>query len=174
MARRSESREGNMSCERFEARIIAFIDGHANESDRRAVEEHIRECAVCKARVKGFSGIWNVLEELPPHEPSAAFDARLRARLAAEPAQQSTWGWLMPAPRFALAVMMLAVFSVWISSRTPAPAPVAVLPGQTAANSEADFGMIKDLKVLENYDVLANFDALSQLPDSQQGSGSNN
>jgi anti-sigma factor RsiW len=174
MARRSESREGNMSCERLEGKLIAFVDGHASESDRRAVEEHIRECAVCKARVKGFSGIWNVLDELPVHEPSSAFDARLRARLAAEPVRQSAWGWLMPAPRFALAVMMLAVFSIWISSRTPAPAPVATVPSQTAVNTENDFGMIKDLKVLENYDVLANFDALSQLPASQQGSGSNN
>jgi anti-sigma factor RsiW len=163
-----------MSCERLEAKIISYVDGNASEADRRSVEEHIRECAVCKARVKGFSGIWNVLDELPAHEPSAAFDARLRARLAAEPARPSMWGWLMPAPRFALAVMMLAAFSVWISSRTPAPAPAAPVAGQTAANTESDFGMIKDLKVLENYDVLANFDALSQLPAEQQGSGSNN
>jgi len=29
---------------------------------------------------------------------------------------------------------------------------------------EADFGMIRDLPVLENYDVLSKFDALSELP----------
>jgi hypothetical protein len=29
---------------------------------------------------------------------------------------------------------------------------------------EADFSMIRDLPVLENYDVLSKFDALSELP----------
>jgi hypothetical protein len=34
----------------------------------------------------------------------------------------------------------------------------------TGAPLEADFGMIRDLPVLENYDVLSTFDALSELP----------
>jgi anti-sigma factor RsiW len=159
-----------MSCERLESRIIAYADGRASEADRRVVEQHIRECAACKARVKGFESVWNVLDELPVHEPSGAFDARLAARLAAEPAKPSMWAWLMPAPRFALAVTLLAVFSLWISSRTPTATPSQ--PANTAAQAQSgdsDFGMIKDLQVLENYDVLANFDALSQLPANQPG-----
>ena len=31
--------------------------------------------------------------------------------------------------------------------------------------AEADFSMIRDLPVLENYDVVSKFDALSELPD---------
>jgi hypothetical protein len=33
-------------------------------------------------------------------------------------------------------------------------------------SEEADFRMIRDLPVLENYDVLSKFDALSELPAS--------
>jgi hypothetical protein len=41
-------------------------------------------------------------------------------------------------------------------------------PGTTAVqNTEAEFGMIKDLPVLEDYDVLTSFDALSELPAQQ-------
>lgn len=158
-----------MSCERLESKIVAYVDGQASDADRRVVEQHFRECAACKARVKGFASVWEVLDELPVHEPSDAFDARLAARLAAEPVRQSAWSWLMPAPRFALAVALLAVFSVWISSRTPSPAPVPAATTAQAQSGDSDFGMIKDLQVLENYDVLANFDALSQLPANQQG-----
>ena len=38
------------------------------------------------------------------------------------------------------------------------------------ASSEAEFRMIQDLPVLENYDVLVSFDVLSQLP-AQTGAG---
>jgi hypothetical protein len=34
----------------------------------------------------------------------------------------------------------------------------------TGVAAEADFGMIRDLPVLENYEVLSTFDALSELP----------
>jgi anti-sigma factor RsiW len=139
-----------MSCKRMEVRLIAYLDGHAKESDIRAVETHLVDCAACRARVEGFQGVWSMLGELPQHEPSAAFDARLRARLATEPAHQGFWSGILPSPRFALAVTVLAVFCVWLSSRpVQQPAPVG---------TEAEFRMIQDLPVLENYDLLSSFD----------------
>jgi len=141
-----------MSCERLEGRLIAYVDGRAKESDRRAVESHLLNCAACRARVEGFQGVWHMLGELPKHEPSAAFDARLRARLAVEPVKQGFWTGLLPSPRFALATAVLAVFCVWLSTRPVAVSPVSV------GSSEADFRMIQDLPVLENYDVLSGFD----------------
>jgi anti-sigma factor RsiW len=152
-----------MNCERMEGKLIAYADGHASEAERRVVEAHLNECNVCLARARGFKSVSGLLNELPVHEPSAAFDARLRARLAAEPVRASVWSWLMPAPRLAFAVTLLAMFSVWLSSR-PAPMDVHTPAGIVANGSENDFGMIKDLGVLENYDVLSKFDALSQLP----------
>ena len=146
-----------MSCERMEGRLVSYMDGRATERDRRTIESHLKECSACRARVKGFQGVWSMLNELPVHEPSAAFEARLRALLAAEPVRRSFWESLMPAPRMAFAVAMLAIFSFWISSRQP------VISGP-AASSEAEFRMIQDLPVLENYDVLVSFDILSQLP----------
>ena len=145
-----------MSCERMEGRLIAYLDGRAKESDRRAVESHLIACAACRARVEGFQGVWNILVELPEHEPSPAFDARLSARLATEPVRQGFWKGVLPSPRFALAVTVLAVFSVWLSTRpVQPPAP---------AGSEAEFRMIQDLPVLENYDVLSGFDVTEPAP----------
>jgi anti-sigma factor RsiW len=161
-----------MSCERLEGKIIAYIDGRAGESERRSLEQHLEHCTACSARVRGFRRVWGELDELPQHEPSAAFDARLRARLEAEPLRQSIWSWLLPAPRFALAVMLLAVFGLWISSRAPAPPPAA--PANPAQATNDDFEMIKNLQVLENYDVLSNFDVLSQLPAQPTGAGNSN
>jgi len=80
--------------------------------------------------------------------------------MGAEPQRQSFWVGLaamMPSPRLALAVALLAVFSLWQGSR-----PVAVSDPAAPVSSDAEFRMIQDLPVLENYDVLTSLDALSQ------------
>jgi anti-sigma factor RsiW len=155
-----------MSCKRIEGKLVAFMDGRASDSDRRVVESHLKNCAACQARIEGFSGVWAMLNEVPVIEPSQAFEARLRARMAAEPQRQNFWAGLsamLPSPRLALAVALLAIFSMWQSS-----SPVAVNETAAPASSDAEFRMIQDLPVLENYDVLTSLDALAQ-PVAQTG-----
>ena len=149
-----------MKCERMEKRLIAYLDGRASAAERREVEAHLAACGACRTRAGEFRALWGVLDEVPPVEVSPAFDARLRARVAAEPPRESWWAWLVPSPRLAFAASLLLVLSLWISSlpQNPPQAPAA------APGSEAEFKMIKDLPVLEDYDVLANFEALSVLP----------
>ena len=155
-----------MSCKRIEGKLVAFMDGRASDSDRRVVESHLKNCAACQARVEGFSGVWAMLNEVPVVEPSQVFETRLRARMAAEPRRVGFWAGIstmLPSPRLALAVALLAVFSMWQSSR-----PVTVNETAAPASSDAEFRMIQDLPVLENYDVLTSLDALAQ-PVAQTG-----
>ncbi|HKW89647.1 MAG TPA: zf-HC2 domain-containing protein [Candidatus Acidoferrales bacterium] len=148
-----------MNCEKISGALIAYLDGHASAAERRDVEAHLKACAACRERAEEFRRLWQAMDEAPAIEPSLGFDARLRQRLAAEP-QRKAWGWLLPSPRLSLAVAMLAILSVWIAHRQPVVAPVP--------DSEAQFRMIKDLGVLENYDVLKNFEPLSDLPAAQE------
>jgi len=87
----------------------------------------------------------------------------VRARVQQEASRGGFWSWIRPSPRMAFAVTALLIASVWLSSFQPGRLSV---PGQAAAvqSSEADFGAIKNLSVLEDYDVLTSFDALSELP----------
>lgn len=148
-----------MNCERMENRLIAYLDGRAGQAERSDVEAHLAACTACRTRAQEFRLLWNVLGEVPMEEPSPSFDDRLRARIAAEPARPSVWSWLVPSPRLAFAVSLLVILSVWVSS-----VPERLPPPPTVANTDAEFKMIKDLPVLEDYDVLANFEALSELP----------
>ncbi len=149
-----------MNCERMENRLIAYLDGRARAAERREVEAHLAACSACRTRAEEFRLLWGVLDEVPMRDPSPAFDAHLRTRIAAEPPRPSPWAWLVPQPRLAFAVSLLLLLSLWMSSLPPGEKPG--VPGP--AGSEAEFKMIKDLPVLEDYDVLANFEALSELP----------
>jgi len=151
-------------CEGMEDKLVEYLDGRAKPAQRRAVEEHLAGCEGCSVRAQEFRALWSVLDDVPAISPTPGFDAALRARLVAEPVRRGFWEW-MPAPRFAFAALALVAMSVWVAS-VPRVTPNQSAKIQTAV-SDADFSMIRDLPVLENYDVISKFDALSELPVSQ-------
>ena len=154
-----------MNCGHTEKKLVAYLDGRLTMAERLQFEAHLALCAVCRERAQGFRSVWDALDELPPVAPSPAFDSRVKARLAQEQRRAGFWSWIMPSPRMAFAATALLIASIWLSSFQPAQLPVTHAPaGSPAQNTEAEFGMIKDLPVLENYDVLTSFDALSELP----------
>ena len=166
------TKDSGKQCAALESKLVEYLDGRARPAERHAVEEHLSGCASCRLRAEEFHALWTVLDDLPAISPSPAFGASLRARIAAEPARRGIWDWL-PSPRLALAVTALAVMSVWLSSvprvkTSPSVAGQAIQVSKVSA--ESDFGMIRDLPVLENFDVVSKFDALSELPVSPAAS----
>ena len=159
-----------MNCARMDKRLIPYLNGRLSDRKRRGVEAHLAACAACWLRADEFRAVAGLLGELPQIEPSGAFDARVRTRVAAEPQGQGWWAWLMPSPRVALAATLLTILVVWVGSR---PTDKDTYPHGTPATAtvqsqDDDFQMIKDLPVLEDYDVLANFEPLSDLPQQEQ------
>src|SRR5215472_9787704 len=112
-----------MSCEKIEKRILNYIDGRLKENERQEVAKHLASCASCQLGVEEFRAVSGLLDELPVIEPSPAFDARVRALVAAEPAKQSWWAALLPAPRVAFAASMLLIAIIWLGMK-PNPQPL--------------------------------------------------
>jgi hypothetical protein len=153
-----------MSCARMETRLLGYIDGRLKESEQRDVEKHLGGCAACTVRVNEFHSVSNLLDELPIIEPSAAFDVRLQARIAAEPVKQSWWSWLGAAPRVLAAASMLLLATVWVGHRPLDHTDLGSMANATNPNgTETQAVPDQDLPVLENYDVLANFEPLTEL-----------
>ena len=149
-----------MSCTRMENKIVAYVDGRLRESERLDVEKHLAACAACQLRVNEFRAVAGFLDELPQIEPSGAFDARVRARVVAEPLKQGWWAWFRPSPRVAFAASLLVLATVWVASR-PQPTEPALTPADVAQINQ-------DLPELENLDVISDFGALTDLPQPVQ------
>jgi anti-sigma factor RsiW len=147
-----------MNCEKMASRILGYLDGRLNESERLDVEKHLASCAPCSVRVNEFRAVSGLLDELPVIEPSLEFDLRVRARVAAEPVKESWWAWLKVSPRVAFAASMLLLAVVWLgySSHNITAPPIDM--------QQADAQMMQDLPVLEDHDVLSNFEPLKDLP----------
>jgi anti-sigma factor RsiW len=157
-----------MNCGHMEKKLVGYLDGNLAIAERRQMEAHLAICTACQERAAEFRSVWDVLDELPALEPSTAFDNRVRQRVRQEPIKAGFWSWIVPSPRMAFAVTALLIASIWLSSFQPGRLAVTHPPvGPTVQNTEAEFGMIKDLPVLEDYDVVTSFDALSELPAQQ-------
>jgi anti-sigma factor RsiW len=133
----------------MEKKILGYVDGRLKEGERLEMEKHLSACAACQLRVNEFRSVSALLDELPKIEPSAAFDVRVHARVAAEPAKQSWWAWFTPSPRVAFAASMLLLATVWI--------------GSYSGSNQAPIDQA-DIPVLENYDVISSFEPLTELP----------
>ncbi len=142
----------------MENKILGYLDGRLKESERLEMEKHLAACAACQLRVNEFRAVDVLLDELPMIEPSAAFDVRMQARVAAEPVKQSWWAWFAPSPRVAFAASLLLLATVWIG---------------THSNSSQIPIAQEDVPVLENYDVLSNFELLTELPPPVQADETN-
>src|SRR6266851_2425224 len=81
-------------CAGMEDKLVEYLDGRAKPAERHAVEEHLAACSSCRNRAEDFRHLWSALDDLPVILPSPAFDASLRARIAAEPARRGFWSWL--------------------------------------------------------------------------------
>jgi anti-sigma factor RsiW len=141
----------------MESRILEYVDGRLKESERADVEKHLVSCTACSVRAHEFRSVNELLGELPMIEPSAAFDVRVRARVAAEPVKQSWWAFAWPSPRIAFAASMLLLAMLWVGYRSQPNVPV--IPPE-----EADASMMQDISVMEDHDTLANFEPLKELP----------
>jgi hypothetical protein len=150
----------------MEKQMMPYVDGRLKASEQRVVEAHLATCAACRVRVNEFRAVSGLLDELPQIEPSGAFDARVRARVAAEPVKRSWWAVFAPSPRAAFAASMLLLATIWIGSR---PSNVTNNVGSNGATQAID---PNDLPVLENYDILANFEPLTELPQPVQADDS--
>ena len=142
----------------MENKILEYVDGRLKESERLEVEKHLAACPACRLRVNEFRAVSGLLDELPMIEPSAAFDLRVHARVAAEPVKQSWWAWFRPSPRITFAASALLLAMMWIGYRSQPIAPLPINP------DDADASMMQDISVMEDHDTLANFEPLKELP----------
>ena len=153
----------------METRLLEYIDGRLKEKEQREMEKHLAGCPACTVRVNEFRSVSSLLDELPQIEPSAAFDVRVRARIAAEPVKQDWWSWLGAAPRILVAASMLLLATVWVGHHQPDSTNTA----SSNTGHETQIIQDQDLPVLENYDVLANFEALTELSQPVSADDSN-
>jgi predicted anti-sigma-YlaC factor YlaD len=120
------------------------------------IDQHVRDCAECRAKLAGIRQTMALLDEWQTPEPSPYFDVRLKARLREDIGRHrvSFLQWFRkPALAVAFAVLMVASVTI-MRVRDPGPPPAPPEPGTA----------VGDLQALDkNEDLYADFDVLDDL-----------
>jgi hypothetical protein len=128
-----ENRQPTVECGRFDAELMAYLEGET----RPFVTAHVRECVFCAVVLADLEQVRSLARQMPLAEPSPAVWANVRARLEGEGIfrpKARNWDWLNtlralanPAPVGALAC--LAVLGVFLTA-----APQALQQPETTAS----------------------------------------
>jgi anti-sigma factor RsiW len=99
-----------MACERWTGKLDAYLDGELSGNEARALDEHLRECAVCAA--EGLSKVQQkrvVQAAGQRFIPDPAFRARIQKSIAAPAPSPWSWHWL-PVSLTAAALLIAGAF----------------------------------------------------------------
>jgi hypothetical protein len=149
-----------MKCEEIDDLMLDVAAGAGEATP--AMDEHLRGCAACAARLADMRKTMAVLDEWQAPEPSPYFDTRLAARMREERAKPRRAAWLAwfraPVLAGALAMTMMMLGGIrWFTTRRFGPPPVV---SEKATPGTA----VGDLQALDkNEDLYANFDLLDDL-----------
>ncbi|MDA2914606.1 zf-HC2 domain-containing protein [Acidobacteriia bacterium AH_259_A11_L15] len=157
-----------------EEEFIPYLDGRLSEAERERLDVHLAACAACRAHCGELRALLGVLGEWKAAEPSPAFDAALRARLAEEATPPPRWYSLRPVFAGALAAAILLALGVvlWepgapdagppVVTRPPSPSLPTGPPGNETPPgvSGDDLAVLENPVLLENYELLEEFDIL--------------
>jgi hypothetical protein len=142
-----------ISHDRAQELLSDRLDGPLSLSDARALQDHLRGCAHCRAMADVFGGLATELRVLPSLPPSPAVS---RAVLEHVQTRRPAWGWLRsglgavgsPAMAAASGLALVAALAGTIflavnggvdpeAERTPVSAIVAVAPAETPTPTPA-------------------------------------
>jgi len=96
-----------MTCERWETKIDAYVDGELAGEEERNFREHLASCAACSQATLGRMDLKRAVKSAGKrYQPSVEFRARMARRIAA-PRPRAAAAWWRPVV-VGLAVLLLA------------------------------------------------------------------
>lgn len=99
-----------MNCQTTEHHLQAWLDGELSPSQARRLKKHVRECAVCSARLDGLRRLYDALSDLPGPPPALQLVDRtmLAARALIEERPLGSWWATLPTINKGMSVAALA------------------------------------------------------------------
>jgi anti-sigma factor RsiW len=153
----------NVNCGKFETLWIPYLDGKLTGEEAARMDAHLAECPECALRREGLSAVSQALDVWQAPEPSPWFDAKLRARIAAEekPRRASWAARLSPAFSMMMAAMLvLGALMVWHTDRHEVTVSRELVSDMRIMNDAA----LEDLlHAMDEMELLYDFEPLSEM-----------
>src|SRR5512138_3324574 len=127
-------------CQDIEHLLSLYAEGILTDAEKRAVEEHLTDCAACRKELAYLQKAGQLVDRLSPVEAPPWFEQKIMARVRKEAAKKnSAKKWFYPLrfkiPLQIAATLVIAVLAVYIY-RSGDVQVKAILPGAQKAVEE--------------------------------------
>ncbi len=101
-----------MRCKEYEKMLVAYLDGELGPAENTGVAQHLKECPQCEAETVELAVLHKAISAGKDIDPSADFDAGLRAKLAKTKAGDTLLGFprFLPFPLLAATALVVGLF----------------------------------------------------------------
>ncbi len=105
-----------MTCELWQTKIDAYVDGELAQEEQRAFRQHLASCAGCSQEALGRMELKRAVHGAGMrYEPSAEFRPRMARQVAVPPSGLEGWAWMRDwRPRLAAVVVVLLAVGISI------------------------------------------------------------
>jgi anti-sigma factor RsiW len=143
------------------ATLLSYFDRRLDPDLTEALDRHVAICPDCARLTEAQRAVWDALEQWEPVAVSADFDARVMARIAAEPPSLPWWrrwfaapslpaAWWKPAMPLAVACVAVMAVAVW---RGPISDNASLAPSMDTAEAQQVEDVLADLEMLRQLGV---------------------
>lgn len=118
-----------MPCDEMRDRLSPYLEGELGDSERKALEAHLGECADCAALLAVLRESVASLRAMPEADPPASLARKIQQAVSEKAAEQSrprtAWGWTWM-PAFAAAASFLVMIGLIAYLDRSAETPVMI------------------------------------------------
>ena len=160
-----------MNCKDVQEALLNYYDHSLDTAAREEIKNHLETCSSCRADIKEWEELLQVIADTPLEKPSPALRENFHSLLQSELNLQATAGILKEAPvkkRFFLspaspvwkvaAAVILLSGGFWMGNRTKPSAPAAAVEPVTALRNE-----VKEMKEMLMFALLDDESASQRL-----------
>jgi predicted anti-sigma-YlaC factor YlaD len=136
------------NCREIQAELSAYIDNEIPTATRVALEKHVQDCALCRARLAELNALTAGVMALPRLRPPPGFLAEVRRRIMRDGKDQPSWQdyifrplWLkVPLEAAAVIATVLLVMQAERSVNERKPRREALQPAEEPASTTVVLG----------------------------------
>jgi anti-sigma factor RsiW len=149
--------------------ISAFMDGELSDNDKQIVDQHLKDCAVCRKEYAALKSVDHLLCEINPIEPSSDFNRRFWKEVDAQAAKKTPWSifkdfsWGRHPSLVSAAAALLIVTGSFMAYRSMTPELDSSGLDPTAQLIAQNMMLFSDYEIIENLDLLENWEEIMDM-----------
>jgi hypothetical protein len=151
-----------MKCREFKKYLGEYVDGDLSDPLKVDFQSHLQLCESCRKSYEAVAGAWEVMNTLPPMEPSPAFVSRFWTKVARQGERKRSlaqvYSNIFLKKRWVPVILVLGVLLFFSFTSVLREGLFSSSPEQLSS---------ADMELIQNFELAEHFDDINEIEELQ-------